>query len=301
MPKLTSPTRSYVDSSPFERLVGFLSAAPFTLVYILAPLHLLAAICLLMYDFRSPLTWTLIAPIAISMLTPAWVSVALSPYVLGNWCARQIPKYFRYEEYHEIGDDELKANHAAGKRYILVAHPHGVFSFCGVCGAIATMADKKGGIGPALPLEVPTAAASVIRFFPILKDVLGVFGVIDAAGPVLKKRLARNRGSVVLYVGGIAELFASSPKEEAVVLKARKGFIKLALQTGADVIPIYFFGNTTVLSTVSWAPIAKLSRQMGVSVTYFWGRFGLPVPNAVKLVYARGRPLGLPQVRFDCH
>jgi 2-acylglycerol O-acyltransferase 2 len=40
---------------------------------------------------------------------------------------------------------------------------------------------------------------------------------------------------------------------------------------------------------------------MGVSVTYFWGRFGLPVPNAVKLVYARGRPLGLPQVRFDCH
>jgi len=136
----------------------------------------------------------------------------------------------------------------------------------------------------------------VIRWFPILKDVLGVFGVIDAAGPVLKKRLRKNRGSFVLYVGGIAELFASSRKDEAVYLKSRKGFIKLALQTGADVVPVYFFGNTTVLSTVRWAPIAKLSRALGVSITYFWGRFGLPVPNEVKLVYARGRPLGMPKV-----
>lgn len=81
-----------------------------------------------------------------------------------------------------------------------------------------------------------------------------------------------------------------------VYLKQRKGFIKLALQTGADCIPVYFFGNTTVLRTVRWAPIAALSRKMGVTVTYFWGRFGLPVPSAVKLVYARGRPLGMPQI-----
>ena len=39
-----------------------------------------------------------------------------------------------------------------------------------------------------------------------------------------------------------------------------------------------------------------LSRKLGVSVTLFWGRFGLPVPKPVKLVYARGRPLGMPHI-----
>ena len=54
-------------------------------------------------------------------------------------------------------------------------------------------------------------------------------------------------GSVVLYVGGVAELFKCNLDEERIYLSKRKGFIKLALREGVDVIPIYFFGNTTVL------------------------------------------------------
>lgn len=79
-------------------------------------------------------------------------------------------------------------------------------------------------------------------------------------------------------------------------LKTRKGFIKLGLRTGADVFPTYLFGNTTVLSALTSGPLASLSRKLGVSVTLFWGRFGLPVPKPVKLVYARGRPLGMPHI-----
>ena len=61
-------------------------------------------------------------------------------------------------------------------------------------------------------------------------------------------------------------------------------------------IPIYLFGNTTVLSVLAWEPLANLSRAAGVSVTYFWGRWGLPLPRPARLVYVRGAPLGLPQV-----
>mmetsp|Transcript_12380 Transcript_12380/g.33644 ORF Transcript_12380/g.33644 Transcript_12380/m.33644 type:complete len:136 (-) Transcript_12380:328-735(-) len=92
------------------------------------------------------------------------------------------------------------------------------------------------------------------------------------------------------------ELFYSSPKKEAVYLSGRKGFVKLALREGADLIPTYLFGNTTVLSTLDWSPLVALSRTLGVSVTLFWGRWWLPVPKPVKLVYARGRPLGLPHI-----
>merc|ERR1712087_216708 len=81
-----------------------------------------------------------------------------------------------------------------------------------------------------------------------------------------------------------------------VFLKQRKGFIKLALRSGADVIPIYLFGNTTVLAALTAGPLATLSRKTGISMTFFWGRFFLPMPKAVHLTYVRGRPLGLPHI-----
>ena len=43
-------------------------------------------------------------------------------------------------------------------------------------------------------------------------------------------------------------------------------------------------------------PLAALSRKLGVSVTLFWGIAGLPLPRPVKLVFARGRPVGLPHI-----
>ena len=61
-------------------------------------------------------------------------------------------------------------------------------------------------------------------------------------------------------------------------------------------MPVYLFGNTTVLKALTWGPLADLSRKLGVSVTLFWGRFALPVPKEVRLTYARGRPLGLPHI-----
>jgi len=143
--------------------------------------------------------------------------------------------------------------------------------------------------------SVPTAAASVIKLTPFLRNVVSVFGVIDASNHVLSKCLKQGR-SIVIYVGGIVELFSCSPKREAVYLKRRKGFVKLALRAGADLVPVYMFGNTTVLSALTVSPLPQLSRYMGVSVTMFWGRFGLPMPKKVRLSYARGRPLGMPHI-----
>ena len=38
----------------------------------------------------------------------------------------------------------------------------------------------------------------------------------------------------------------------AVVLKHRRGFVRLALQYGATLVPPYGFGNTSMYSTLSW-------------------------------------------------
>lgn len=131
-----------------------------------------------------------------------------------------------------------------------------------------------------------------------MKNVLGVFGLVDASRGPLTRRLSAKR-HVVLYLGGIAELFLSSTSVEKLFVKQRAGVIKLALQTGADVVPVYLFGNTSVLSLIATGPLAALSRKLQVSFTLFWGLGGLPIPRPRPVLYVRGKPLGLPKVSAE--
>lgn len=121
---------------------------------------------------------------------------------------------------------------------------------------------------------------------------MGIFGLMDASSASLRKHFKASAKtnkddlagrSVVIYVGGIAELFKSSRKEERLYLSKRKGFIKLALQENVDVIPVYLFGNTSVLTVVKTGVLADLSRRLGVSLTYFWGKWYLPIPRDDKV------------------
>jgi hypothetical protein len=114
---------------------------------------------------------------------------------------------------------------------------------------------------------------------------MGIFGLIDASKHNLKRVLKKPgvAGSLVIYVGGIAELFMSCPEEERLFLSKRKGFIKLALTEGVDIIPIYLFGNTGVLTVLKTGLLATLSRKLQVSLTYFWGKLYLPIPRADKV------------------
>ena len=148
--------------------------------------------------------------------------------------------------------------------------------------------------------KIKTGVASALLKFPILKHVMGIYGLTSASGGNVRKILrTKNKGidgSLVLYTGGIAELFKSSRKEERLYLKNRKGFIKIALREGADIIPIYLFGNTSCLTVLKNKFLASLSRKLQMSLTYFWGKWMLPIPRDVKLIYVRGKPLGLPHI-----
>jgi hypothetical protein len=88
---------------------------------------------------------------------------------------------------------------------------------------------------------------------------MGIFNLTDASASNLAKILKKKGvdGTVVLYVGGIAELFKTCREEERLFLSGRKGFIKMALRSGVDIVPIYLFGNTSVLSVVSKVYLVK--------------------------------------------
>jgi hypothetical protein len=264
------------SGSNLERLVGGVGAAFFSLVYFVGPLWILFCLGALIVAPRSSVTHAAWVPLLISICVPP----IPSPQLLKLWIFRCVPKFFQYKEICETDDNELFA-YMKTRSVIFTAAPHGVISYVGICSAIVR-ADE-----PALLLDMPTAVATVILRFPFMKNVLGIFGLVPASKEALSARL-RGGKHVVLYLGGIAELFLSSTTIEALYLKQRAGVIKLALQTGSDIVPIYLFGNTSVLSLVKTGKLAEFSRKFQVSFTLCVAlRQRAPVADALQMRHTR--------------
>lgn len=211
----------------------------FTLTYMLAPPYVLTSILALALRYPDGNKAFIYAiPLIASILTPA----RGMPTVVG-WLSPML-NYFKFESIIE-NEENLKANFVKGKNYIFACQPHGVVSFCGMCSSVN---------GDPKYRRIQTAVASSLLKFPILKNVMGIFSLTDASSSNLRKILKRPgiEGSVVIYIGGMAELFKCCRAEERLFISQRKGFIKLALREGVDIIPIYLFGNTSCLSVVSF-------------------------------------------------
>ncbi len=64
----------------------------------------------------------------------------------------------------------------------------------------------------------------------------------------------------------------SATGDEVIVLKSRKGLIKLAFRTGASLVPCYLFGNTKLFSLFTGGSLhsffKRLSRKLGTLPNY---------------------------------
>jgi hypothetical protein len=244
-------------------LLGMVVASMFSLAYLLVPVYLLSATAALVFLYPSTKSSLIYA-------LPMLISIFVKPRA-SLLALRLIHPMLDYFDFEAIYLDE--SIRSSGKNYIFAAQPHGVLSFVGMCAAAANSKDI---------LRVPTAAASVVLRTPILKNLMGIFNLIDASAGSLRRHLGK-RGSVLIYIGGIAELFKSCRTEERLYLKQRKGFIKLALTEGVDIVPAYLFGNSSVLSVLKHGPLSALSRNLQTSLTFFWGKWYLPIPRDEKV------------------
>jgi hypothetical protein len=232
--------------SSFRWFLGMICASIFTFTYVLSPPYILSAIIALILRYpNGNIAFIYALPLIISTLTPS----RPMPSIIG--LLTPMLDYFDFEQIIEEEETLRKNLNDKGKNYIFAAQPHGVLSLCGICSSIKSDIQYR---------TINTAVASSLLTFPILKHVMGIFTLVDASAKSLKKILKRPGidGCVVLYIGGIAELFKSSREEETLHLLQRKGFIKLALREGVDIIPVYLFGNTSILSVVRSLKRSKL-------------------------------------------
>jgi hypothetical protein len=149
---------------------------------------------------------------------------------------------------------------------------------------------------------VALAASSALRVFPILRSI----GAVDASRSVARKALEQYPYTIGISTGGVAEVFETNAVDECILLKERVGLVKLAIRTGADLVPCYLFGNTKLLSCWSGEGIPgahsileKISRKLGFALIIIVGRFGLPIPFRVPVLGVTGKPIPTHDIKCE--
>lgn len=100
--------------------------------------------------------------------------------------------------------------------------------------------------------------------FPIFRELLLSWGLSDSSPQNMSTLLSQSHdtsnasnkdgftsNAVILSFGGAREAFLSAPNTYKVFLNERKGFVRMAIQHGAGLVPAIAFGETNVYDTQS--------------------------------------------------
>jgi 1-acyl-sn-glycerol-3-phosphate acyltransferase len=138
------------------------------------------------------------------------------------------------------------------------------------------------------------AATAALRV-PLIREMWLWSYCIDASKPVARSAL-ENRMNLLLYPGGEREQMMTVRGKHRLYLKDRKGFVKLAIESGAQLVPIYVFGETDLFEHSSLFLGARLTlmRKFGVAIPLIYGRAGL-LPFATSVTAVVGPALTVQQ------
>ena len=84
---------------------------------------------------------------------------------------------------------------------------------------------------------------------------------------------------------------------DIVVLKKRRGFIRLALSYGVDIVPVFGVGNSDTYTTYGFMAKQRqwLQKRFGVALPIFHGRYFTPLPYKVPIKTLIGEPIPTPK------
>lgn len=197
------------------------------------------------------------------------------------------------------------------RHYIFGYHPHGIISVGAICN-FATEATGFSELFPGIDLRVLTLAMNFR--IPFFREYLLGLGVNDVSQRSCLRNLSRAPGSsVMIVVGGARESLETKPGHADLVLEGRKGFVKMALRTGASLVPVFSFGENDVFGVYHNRSLAqfqlRMQKKMGFAIPLFFGRaltggllhrlFGLNVgmmPLRVPVHAIVGRPVHVEKI-----
>ncbi|NXT91662.1 MOGT2 acyltransferase, partial [Anhinga rufa] len=188
------------------------------------------------------------------------------------------------------------------QNYLMGFHPHGVLA----AGAFLNFCTEASGFSTLFPGITPHLMMLSLWFrIPFLRDYLMSGGLVssdkESASYVLQKPEGGNMLAII--VGGAQEALDARPGSCTLLLKNRKGFVRLAIEHGTPLVPIFSFGENDLFEQVrnpkgSWLRWLqhRLQQIMGISLPLFHARgifqysFGL-VPYRRPIFTVVGKPI----------
>ncbi|KAM4697050.1 diacylglycerol O-acyltransferase 2-like [Rhinophrynus dorsalis] len=219
-----------------------------------------------------------------------------------NW---SVWNYFR--DYFPI---QLVKTHnlPPGRNYIIGSHPHGILCI----GAFCNFSTESTGFSQKFPGIRPCLATLAGNFkLPILREYMMSGGLCPVNRKAIGYLLSQSgRGNaVVIVVGGAAESLSCQPGVTNLILSRRKGFVRLALEHGADLVPSFSFGENDLYQQIHFAEGSilraaqyRFQKLFGFAPCLFYGR-GLTssqakgfIPFSRPITTVVGEPIHIPRI-----
>ncbi|XP_042545066.1 2-acylglycerol O-acyltransferase 2 [Dipodomys spectabilis] len=193
------------------------------------------------------------------------------------------------------------------RNYVAAFHPHGVLA----TGAFLSLGTESTGFSSIFPGICPFLMILNFWFYtPFFRDYIMSAGLVSSdkssGAYILKKKGVGNLLAII--IGGAREALDARPGAFRLLLKNRKGFIRLALENGAALVPIFSFGENDLYKQISNPPGSwlryvqnKLQKNMGLSLPLFHGRgvfqysLGL-MPFRQPITTIVGKPIEVQQI-----
>lgn len=194
-----------------------------------------------------PLLWPIVIPYLIHLSVSTAATDGKLKYRSEH--IRSLPLWRLFAGYFPIRLHKTHDLPADGK-YILGYHPHGIISH----GAWAAFTTNALGFPEKFPGITNTLVTLESNFkIPIYRDWLLAMGLRSVSKESIWNTLTRGgpdgQGTgraVTIVVGGARESLEAEPRTLRLILKSRKGFVKMALRTGADLVPVLAFGENAL-------------------------------------------------------
>ncbi|KAI1211057.1 DAGAT-domain-containing protein [Annulohypoxylon truncatum] len=136
------------------------------------------------------------------------------------------------------------------RKYIFGYHPHGIISH----GAWAAFATDALGFSEKFPGITNSLLTLDSNFrIPLYREYILAAGMRSVSKESIVNILSKGgpngegmgRG-VTIVIGGARESLEAQPGQLRLILKERKGFVKIAVRTGADLVPVLAFGENNL-------------------------------------------------------
>jgi len=160
-------------------------------------------------------------------------------------------------------------------------HPHGIMCLSGF-GNFCTNGTGVRQLFPGLNFHV--LMLKWLFYMPLTRELLMLAGsssvTKESFSEILGCDLKKRKGQVcVVVVGGAEEALEARENVYRVVLKHRKGFIRMALKTGSSLVPVISFGENDLFCQIENQSGSKmrelqdiLKRWTSIGFPCWWGR-----------------------------